>query len=135
MASEKTTEDHITYAINATMKKFNIDLIDYTTIADNSTSPGRYVFYMEFNKSISPSVQKALEHTLDLELQKSNLAYGRFRKNNRLAALEITLLSRNTFSKIKESLYKKGVSKNQIKIPRVVTDKKKILSIINENSL
>ena len=135
MASEKTTEDHITNAINNTIKKFNIDLIDYTTMADNSTSPGRYVFYMELNKSISSSMQKKLENTLDLELQKSNLAYGRFRQNNRLAALEITLLSHNTFSKIKESLYKKGVSKNQIKIPRVVTDKKKILSIINENSL
>ena len=74
MASEKTTEEHITSAIQNTIRKFNTTLTDYTTIADNSTSPGRYVFYMEFNKSISPSIKKALENTLDLELQKSNLA-------------------------------------------------------------
>ncbi len=135
MASEKTTEDHITSAIKNTIKQFNVKLIDYTTLADNSNSPGKYIFYMEFNKSISPDFLKKIQSTLDLELQKSNIAYGRFRKNKRLDNLKIIPVSTNTFFKIKESLYKKGISKNQIKIPRVITNNKKILSVINDNLL
>ncbi len=133
MAAEKTTEDHITSAIKNTMKKCNTELIDYTTLADNSTSPGKYMFYMEVKKSLPKNQLKKLETTLDLELQKSNLAYNRFRKNSRLSALKVITLSPNTFFKIKESLQKKGISKNQIKIPRVITDNKKILDIIKKN--
>lgn len=133
MAAEKTTEDHITSAIKNTMKKCNTELTDYTTLADNSTSPGKYIFYMKFKKSLPKNQLKKLETTLDLELQKSNLAYNRFRKNSRLSALKVITLSPNTFFKIKESLQKKGISKNQIKIPRVITDNKKILDIIKKN--
>lgn len=132
MASEKTTEDHITTAINNTMRKFNVKLIDYTTFADTSISPGRYIFYMEFNKNLSPEVLKNIEKNLDMELQKSNLAYGRFRQVKRLSHLKLIKVNLNTFFKIKESLYKDGISKNQIKIPRVITNNTKIISLIKK---
>ena len=74
-----------------------------------------------------------MEKTLDLELQKANLAYGRFRKSNKLACTGVIVIRRNTFDNIKKFLISKGVSKSQIKIPRVITNKKDILSILNEN--
>ncbi|CAM2076675.1 MULTISPECIES: GH3 auxin-responsive promoter family protein [Clostridia] len=134
MVSEKTTEDHLRESLSKTVKEFNLSLVDYTTLEDNRITPGRYVFYLEFNEEIPKSKIKFIENTLDKELQKANLAYGRFRKNNRLACLSINIVRRNTFDIIKRYLISKGVSKSQIKIPRVITNKKDILNILNDNS-
>lgn len=133
MVSEKTTEDHLRESLSKTIKEFNLSLVDYTTLEDNRVTPGRYVFYLEFNEEIPKSKIKLIENTLDKELQKANLAYGRFRKNNRLACLNINIVRRNTFDIIKRDLISKGVSKSQLKIPRVITNKKDILDILNKN--
>ena len=133
MVSEKTTEEHLRASLSKTVKEFNLSLVDYTTFEDNRITPGRYVFYLEFNEEIPKNKIKFIENTLDKELQKANLAYGRFRKNNRLACLSINVVRRNTFDIIKRYLISKGVSKSQIKIPRVITNKKDILNILNDN--
>ena len=133
MYAEKTTEEHLKVAISNTMSKLDLSLVDYTTLEDNSITPGRYIFYFEFNNELPKSRLKLLEKTLDLELQKANLAYGRFRKSNKLACTGVIVIRRNTFDNIKKFLISKGVSKSQIKIPRVITNKKDILSILNEN--
>lgn len=131
MASEKTTEDHLTNSIKNTMNKLNLTLLDYTTLADTSLSPGRYVFYIEIQQKATISLKNDIEKVLDDELKKSNLAYGRFRNKNRLSKLKVILVRPKTFSKIKEVLQGKGVSKNQIKIPRVITTNERIKNIIN----
>ena len=133
MYAEKTTEEHLKVAISNTMSKLDLSLVDYTTLEDNSITPGRYIFYFEFNNELPKSRLKLLEKTLDLELQKANLAYGRFRKSNKLACTGVIVIRKNTFDNIKKFLISKGVSKSQIKIPRVITNKKDILSILNEN--
>ena len=130
MVSEKTTEEHLTKSIQNSIKKLNLSLVDYTTFQDNTISPGRYIFYFEFRDTMTRKKILELEDVLDLELQKVNLAYGRFRKNNRLAKLKIKLVNKDTFNIIKESLISKGISKNQIKIPRVINNKKEILNIL-----
>ena len=135
MVSEKTTEEHLISSIDKTMKELKLSLIDYTTLADNTITPGRYVFYFELNKEISKDKIKEIERVLDLELQKANLAYGRFRKNNKLSCISINIVRKNTFDNIKKFLISKGVSKSQIKIPRVATNKKDILRILNDNRI
>lgn len=133
MVSEKTTEEHLKSSINKTIKKLNLSLVDYTTLEDNNITPGRYIFYFEFNERIPKSKINIIEKTLDLELQKVNLAYGRFRKSNRLSNVSVKLVNNNTFDNIKKLLISKGVSKSQIKIPRVINNNNDILRILEEN--
>jgi hypothetical protein len=78
---------------------------------------------------------RELEDVLDLELQKANLAYGRFRKNKRLAKVNVKLVKNDSFKVIKESLLVKGISKNQIKIPRVINNRKEILKILESKTI
>ncbi len=59
----------------------------------------------------------------------------RFRKNNKLSCISINIVRKNTFDNIKKFLISKGVSKSQIKIPRVATNKKDILRILNDNRI
>jgi len=133
MVSEKTNEEHLTAAIRGTMKKLNINLVDYTTEPDNSITPGRYIFYFEFKDKITKNQIKLIEKTLDKELRKANLAYDRARNNKKLSMVKIVMLLPNTFNIIKESLLKKGISKNQIKVPRVILNNQNIKKVISCN--
>ncbi len=135
MVSEKTTEEHLTTAISNTINKLKLNLIDYTAIADNSITPGRYKFYFEIKGKATKELTKNIEKTLDKELQDCNLAYKRFRGKRGLAMPKVIIVEEGTFNKVKEFLLKKGISKNQIKIPRVVTTNKKILDVIENNKL
>lgn len=131
MVAEKTNEDHLTTAIKNTVDRLKLNLVDYTTSPDNTVTPGRYVFFFEI-KNIDIKCSK-IESVLDEELKKSNLAYARARDNKKLDKVKVVLLKENTFARIKESLMKKGISKNQLKIPRVVTNNTVIKDILKEN--
>ncbi len=135
MVSEKTTEEHLTNAIKNTKCKLNLNLIDYTTVTDNLITPGRYKFYFEVKGKVTREEVKKMEVTLDKELRNCNLAYNRFRNKNGLAMPKIIIVEEGTFNKVKEFLFKKGISKNQIKIPRVVTTNKNILEVIEGNKV
>jgi len=133
MVAEKTNEEQLTYAIKNTIKKLKLNLVDYTVAPDNSVTPGRYMFNFEFRNSMSSYEVQLLEKTLDIELRKSNLAYNRARNNRRLDIVKVVLLAPNTFNLIKEKLFSKGVSKNQIKIPRVVNNNHSMLKFALKN--
>ena len=133
MVAEKTNEEQLTSAIKSTMKKLKLNLVDYTVAPDNFVTPGRYMFYFEFRNSMSSYEVQLLERTLDIELRKSNLAYNRARNNRRLDVVKVVLLAPNTFNLIKEKLFSKGVSKNQIKIPRVVRNNWTMLNLALKN--
>ena len=135
MVSEKTTEEHLTNSIKSTVAKLNLNLVDYTAIADNSISPGRYVFYMELKNSPSKGLISSIENTLDDELKKCNLAYGRFRNSHRLAPIKVVPLNDGSFVKLKEFLYSKGVSKSQIKVPRVITTNENLKKLVKSQEI
>lgn len=135
MVSEKTTEEHLTDAIRNTKNRLKLDLIDYTTVADNSITPGRYQFYFEVKGKVTKELVRSIEITLDEELRNCNLAYKRFRSKSGLAMPKVIMLEEGTFNKVKEFLFMKGISKNQIKIPRVVTTNKNVLGVIENNKL
>lgn len=135
MVSEKTNEDHITNSIKRTMKYLNLNLVDYTTLPDNSITPGRYIFYCEFKNDIPISTVRLLEEKLDKEIRSSNLAYDRARNTKRLGNVKVILLEPKTFNLIKQYLFNKGISKNQIKIPRVINNNRSLINILNSNRI
>ena len=55
------------------MKALNFCLLDYTTLADNTRSPGRVFSYRVQEQDPLPLKNK-IEQLLDKELRKSNLA-------------------------------------------------------------
>lgn len=128
MVSEKTTEEQVKNALKSLENTLSLKIIDYCTNPNTSTTPGNYIFFIELNKDFSN--KNKLEEILDLELCKSNKAYHRFREKNSLGRLQIILLKKGSFEKFKEILIKKGASKNQLKIPRVITSKE-LLSTLN----
>ncbi|WP_294376678.1 GH3 auxin-responsive promoter family protein [uncultured Clostridium sp.] len=123
MVSEKTTENHVNAALMQVIKNYNLNIIDYTTYADNGVTPGRYIFYLEMENFNCKYGIDMFESELDKQLMKCNPAYERFRKSKRLQRLKVKFVKRGTFKKYKDNILKTGVSGNQIKIPRVIKSK------------
>lgn len=131
MVSEKTTEEQALNAVSNTFKTLGSSFADYTVIPDNSISPGRYVFYIETKKPLNCSLN-FLSTSMDRELCKANMSYGRHRSKGRLAEAQVKLVKEGTFGLIKKLKTDKGVSRNQFKMPRVVKDKE-IIDLLNKN--
>jgi hypothetical protein len=134
MVSEKTTEEHALNAITNTFKALGCSFADYTVTADNSISPGRYVFYIEAKNSLKSSSVKMVSSLLDSELCKANISYGRHRSKGKLAEAQVKLVKEGTFALIKKMKTDKGVSKNQFKMPRVVRDRQ-LIDLLNKNHI
>ena len=132
MVSEKTNEEHLTVAIKNTMKTMDMNVVDYTTLPDNTLTPGRYIIFLELKTIVNNKQVKVMEEKLEEELQKSNLSYARARKSRKLEKLKLNVVKENTFDAIKEVLFTNGVSKNQVKIPRV-TNNNLVIKILIEN--
>lgn len=132
MVSEKTTEEHVLNAISNSFKTIGVNISDYTVTPDNNVSPGRYVFYIEVKNPSKDINIKILSNLMDKELCKANIAYGRQRSKGKLAEVQVKLVKEGTFMLIKKMKIAKGVSKNQFKMPRVVTDTE-IIDLLNKN--
>lgn len=145
MAAEKTNEGQMSDAIKNMGKIFRLSLLDYTTEPDNSVSPGRYIVYLECDKRTYDNILKIncerklydkmvskISYELDRQLKISSPAYNRARYNYKLSTLKVFFVKENTFMKMKELMFHEGVSKNQIKIPRVLV-KQELFDIIRSN--
>jgi hypothetical protein len=132
MVSEKTTEDHALHALRNTFNRLGSSFSDYTVIGDNSVSPGKYIFYVEA-KDMPKNLSKSLSTILDEELCKANIAYGRQRASKKLGCAELRLVSSGTFDLLKQRIIDRGVSKNQVKIPRVLKDANMIDFVIKRS--
>ncbi len=123
MVAEKTTEEHALHSVTNTFKHIDSSFVDYTVMADNSISPGRYVFYIETKDSLSSSAVKNINYVMDMELSKANISYSRHRSKGKLSMVEVRLVKEGTFDMLKKMKINKGTSKNQFKMPRVIRDK------------
>ena len=71
-----------------------------------------------FGNSIYYTIKKSVLGNDNMEIGKK---ITDLRKNNKLSCISINIVRKNTFDNIKKFLISKGVSKSQIKIPRVIT--------------
>lgn len=117
--AEKTSEQAVHQAITETFKHRDLELVDYTVMADIDSSPGRYVFFAEVN-NIEELDKNEAEKILDSKLGIANPRYEQFRKSMKIGNVSLQLVKPGTFASLKVLLVSKGASRNQVKIPRVV---------------
>lgn len=134
MVSEKTTEEHALSAVKDTFKHLEASFIDYTVIADNNVSPGRYVFFIESNEGLNRECIKNMSNILDRNLCRANLAYGRQRDKGKLQEAEVKLVKKGTFALLKNKITDNGGSKTQFKVPRVLK-KKNMIEFMNRMTI
>lgn len=123
IAAEKTTEQHVSGAMERTFKALGYTLVDYTSLADTSISPGRYVFFVELKGAGERFSIDEVGRTVEKELCTANPAYGRIRSKGKLGMSKTVVVSDGTFRRYKDGIImKRGISRSQLKVPRVLKE-------------
>lgn len=122
IAGEKFTENDLAMAVLNFERRTGIDAVDFCMYSDRSTTPGRYVIFIEPEEKADPSRMDEYTAIMDRELIRANENYEHFvsNKNNRLIGVpKIVFLQPQTFQLHREiRMYKMGISENQIKTVR-----------------
>lgn len=129
LVGEKTTERH-TQQVVATLAEEQLGapsaVSNFTVVADCALARFRYRVYLELaDGDASPVDPAVLARDFDAKLQGVNPSYRTLaRANGRLAAADVRVVAPGTFARLEERRYQKadGVSRNQVKVPRVLKD-------------
>lgn len=129
LVGEKTTEEH-TREVVAEVARQGLGrpsaISNYTVVADCNQTGLRYRVYIELVDAGAVQVGSAeLAALFDATLQVVNPSYRTLaRVNGRLAQAEVRLVAPGTFATLEDRRYQTadGVSRNQVKVPRVLKD-------------
>ena len=135
VAAEKTSEQAVQQALALTAKAAGVILEDYTTALDLEGTAGRYLFYIEVNEPvITPARVLEMRNMLEQYLGEANPRYLAGVKAKQINTLDIHVVRAGTFLILKQELLKRGVSLNQLKIPRFIQDPL-LIQTLEENTL
>lgn len=135
--TEKTDEAELQSSVEKCvkhLKPFKITLMDYTSFADTSTSPGHYVLYWEprYNtkevagavpsKEVAGAVPSSVFEDCCLTIEESlNSVYRQGRGADKsIGPLEIRIVEEGTFEELMDHAVREKASINQYKAPRCV---------------
>lgn len=123
VAAEKTSEEAVLAALKNSARQWGTDILDYTTTTDLDGPVGRYVFYVEVQHPEKATDVATWQEILEKELQQTNPRYGTAIKTGRIAKLLLQIVEPGSFHRLKQQLILRGASENQVKIPRLLSDK------------
>ncbi|XP_056689507.1 indole-3-acetic acid-amido synthetase GH3.3-like [Spinacia oleracea] len=128
--AEKTTESELQNTMEKVydvLQNFGtIRVVDYTSYADVKTIPGHYVIYCELSTTTSDATNKlGLDGVMEkccLTIEDSmSYVYRYYRVHNpAIGPLEIRVVKKGTFDKMRDFAISRGASLGQYKVPRCV---------------
>ncbi|KAL0877184.1 hypothetical protein Bca101_026889 [Brassica carinata] len=136
---EITTDEDLLNAVThakTVLESSNLMLIDFTSYADVSTTPGHYVLYWElkgkYNNDIAETDNKVLAECCYMVEESLNNFYKEFRsKEGSIGALEIRVVQQGTFDSLMEFFITQGASSTQYKTP-ICIKSSEALAILEE---
>eukprot|EP00253_Pinus_taeda_P005261 PITA_05261 len=124
--TEKTNEAELQSSVEKCvkhLKPFKITVMDYTSFADTSTSPGHYVLYCELRyntKEVAGAVPSSVFENCCLTIEESlNSVYRQGRGADKsIGSLEIRIVEGGTFEELMDRDVRETASINRYKAPR-----------------
>ncbi|MDJ0633495.1 MAG: GH3 auxin-responsive promoter family protein [Xenococcaceae cyanobacterium MO_188.B29] len=125
LVGEKVSENEIFAALTETLKNLSNEsqIVDYTTRIDLSSSPLRYVLYIELSEefAVLPDL-KRYQNQIDDILSSLNVLYLNFRESKSIEKPQIKIVKQNTFKSLKQKILSRGSSESQFKMPRLLKE-------------
>lgn len=134
IAGEKTSEQAVVQALSEAIHKWDEELIDFATMLNYNTFPGKYILFVEVKDPARLADNPHNTDILEDALGRSNPRYQYHRQAKRIGPLELRIVQTGTFANIKSMLLNRGASANQVKIPRIIRDEQ-ITNFLNESTL
>ncbi|KAI4303405.1 hypothetical protein MLD38_039042 [Melastoma candidum] len=119
---DKNTEKDLQLAVEAASSilaaREGLEVVDFTSHADVTTSPGHYVIFWEMEGVAGEEVMRECCDCLDRSFE--DAGYVGSRRTNGIGALELRVVRRGTFEKVLEHFLGMGSAVSQFKTPRCV---------------
>lgn len=133
---EKTTEEHVLYALRQTIDNWKeqgiiVELCDFTSFPKLDAFPVHYVIFFELmddeEHKITDQDRQIMQKTIDSEferhLRKANNFYHIMRDAGRFGPVECILLRSGTFSTFRKKIFMtNGIAPLQVKSHRLLKD-------------
>ncbi|KAI3855798.1 hypothetical protein MKX03_014793 [Papaver bracteatum] len=119
--NEVELQNAVTNAAEHLANELNISLVEYTSYADTSTSPGHYVVYWELQRSDSnaSAILPVMEQCCLIMEESLGAEYRQLRANNNIIGpLEIKIVETGSFQALMDYARNHGSSFGQYKTPR-----------------
>lgn len=124
IAGEKTHEDMIQYSINSLKEQADINIVEWSVCADYSTSPARYLFFLETDPEVEPENREKMQSLLEKGLAEASEYYAHYRQEKKLGSLELIFLQPQTYALYRDIQIWNGASPNQLKPVHVINNPK-----------
>lgn len=120
LAAEKTTEEHLSHAVQALSKAIGCQIDDYCLYIDYDVDPARYVLLIEPDRPLP--VEKLREYAVIFEekLRKANVEYQVCRDDRSIGHPLVLIQQQQTHALWREFKIYKGASPNQVKPVRIL---------------
>ena len=123
IAGEKTTEQMIQRAMDRLKERAGIGIVEWSAFADYSTSPARYVMFIEPEGEVTDKDE--LRDILEEELADIHEFYGHFINDGVLGPMKLVLLQPQTYALYRDIRIWNGANPNQLKPVHVINNPRK----------
>ena len=117
---EKTTEEALRCAADATAKELGFELIDFSVFADMKASPVRYQYFMEIGANPNNATPKEIRMVLEDQLALANPSMGDKVRAGICGDTRLNFLERETYALYRDLMVRKGTASSQLKPVRVI---------------
>lgn len=121
---EKTSELLLRKIVFETASENDLNIQDYSVYPDTTSSPMRYVFFIEFTDDTLNISRKQMQESMEKKLRSANFLYDLFAGSGKLAPLKLHILQKNSYINYKQYLLNKGQNISQIKPVRIISNAK-----------
>lgn len=117
---EKTTEEALRSAADATGRELGFELIDFSVWADTKTSPVRYQYFMEIGDNPNNATPKEIRIVLEDKLAQANPSMGDKVRTGICGDTRLNFLEKETYALYRDLMVRKGTASSQLKPVRVI---------------
>ncbi len=125
LAAEKTTEEHLSHAVNAFAKRIGCQIDDYCLYIDYDHDPGRYVLLAEPDRPLPVDRLEEYARIFEEIFCKVNVEYYTCRYDRSIGHPVVLLQQPQTHALWREFKIYKGSSPNQVKPVRILDSPQK----------
>ncbi len=120
--TEKTTEFHVVEVLQKLQQEFELNLDDFCITLSNAEFPSRYLVNIELAPGSDLKCPQAFLDRFDYWMGEINTPYRTVRQSD-VPAPQLRILSKGSFSQVRNKQVERGMFDSQLKIPHITEDR------------
>jgi hypothetical protein len=116
LVGENVDEDHVVAGIRAASAKLGIEPTWFAWAPVTTETPPRYRMWLETREALSDEALRAMAEVVESEVDRVAMDYGRVRRGQLLAPLEVVAVPAGTYERARRERLSDGSAEAQLKV-------------------